>query len=130
MRVIWLWTWDLTDITYTVTPGAIYSVLEPTLGVVNACLPLIKPSMTKIFGNDLFESKAGMDISGDCGDSRVSKTDVDANERDENHGSFVRLAGNIPLSNAEANYHSYRDRARGEAIHVDGEWAHTGYSPV
>lgn len=32
LRVIWLWTWDLADMTYTVTPGAIYSVLEPTLG--------------------------------------------------------------------------------------------------
>ncbi|KAK4108882.1 hypothetical protein N656DRAFT_792137 [Canariomyces notabilis] len=37
--------------TYTVTPGAIYSVLEPTLGVVNACLPTIKPAVSKIFGH-------------------------------------------------------------------------------
>lgn len=36
--------------TYTVTPGAIYSVLEPTLGVVNACLPTIKPAVVRLFG--------------------------------------------------------------------------------
>jgi hypothetical protein len=51
LRVIWLNSWDLTDMTYTVTPGAIYSVLEPTLGVVNACLPTIKPAVSKIFGH-------------------------------------------------------------------------------
>lgn len=50
LRVIWLQTWDLTDMTYTVTPGAIYSVVEPTLGVVNACLPTIKPAIHKIIG--------------------------------------------------------------------------------
>ena len=50
LRVIWLWTWDLADMTYNVTPGAIYSVLEPTLGVVNACLPTIKPAITELFG--------------------------------------------------------------------------------
>lgn len=50
LRVIWLWNWNLADLTYTVTPGAIYSVLEPTPGVVNACLPTIKPAITELFG--------------------------------------------------------------------------------
>jgi hypothetical protein len=50
--VHWLATWDLTDLTYTETPGAIYSILEPTLGVVNACLPTIKPAMKKILELD------------------------------------------------------------------------------
>ncbi|PWY88123.1 hypothetical protein BO94DRAFT_423334, partial [Aspergillus sclerotioniger CBS 115572] len=49
LKVVWLWTWNLADLTYTVTPGAIYSVLEPTLGVVNACLPTIKPAITELF---------------------------------------------------------------------------------
>jgi hypothetical protein len=50
LRVIWLWNWNLADLTFTVTPGAIYSVLEPTLGVVNACLPTIRPALTELFG--------------------------------------------------------------------------------
>lgn len=41
----------MSDLTYTVTPGAIYTVLEPTLGVVNACLPTIKPAIVKLFGS-------------------------------------------------------------------------------
>ncbi|KAI0529926.1 hypothetical protein GGR58DRAFT_509015 [Xylaria digitata] len=48
LRVLWLINWDLNDLTYTVTPGAIYSVLEPTLGIVNACLPTIKPAMKRM----------------------------------------------------------------------------------
>ncbi|OTA81611.1 hypothetical protein M434DRAFT_44502, partial [Hypoxylon sp. CO27-5] len=47
LRVLWLNSWDLSDLTYTVTPGAIYSVLEPTLGAVNACLPTIKPAIKR-----------------------------------------------------------------------------------
>lgn len=50
LRSIWIHTWDQSDLTYNVTPGAIYFVLEPTLGVVNACLPTIKPAVMKIFG--------------------------------------------------------------------------------
>lgn len=41
----------LADLTYTVTPGAIYSVLELTLGVVNARLPTITPAITRLFGS-------------------------------------------------------------------------------
>lgn len=130
MRVVWLWTWDLTDMTYTVTPGAIYSVLEPTLGVVNACLPVIKPSLTKIFKRNLFQSKPGTSTSGGSGAFRSRKTDTSANEGNDNHGNFVRLADNIPLSNVEANYRSHRDLTRADAIHVDREWAVTDSSQV
>lgn len=53
-RVLWLKNWDLTDLTYTVTPGACWSTLEPTLGVVNACLPTMRPVLKKVFGKDVF----------------------------------------------------------------------------
>lgn len=50
MRVLWLGEWDTEDLTYTVRPLAIYSILEPALGIVNACLPTIKPALTIIAG--------------------------------------------------------------------------------
>ena len=52
-RVLWLKHWDLTDLTYGATPGACWSILEPTLGVVNACLPTMRPSLRKIFNKDV-----------------------------------------------------------------------------
>ena len=75
LRVIWLHNWDLTDMTYTVTPGAIYSVLEPTLGVVNACLPTIKPAIIRMVGRqndrDLDPSSKGNSSGSGLTDSRT-----------------------------------------------------------
>ena len=53
-RVLWLQHWDLTDLTYTVTPGACWSTLEPILGVVNACMPAMRPVLRKLFNRDVF----------------------------------------------------------------------------
>lgn len=43
-------TWDQSDLTYSGTIGTILTVLEPTLGVVNACLPTIMPAVKELFG--------------------------------------------------------------------------------
>lgn len=48
LRVCWLRQWDLKDLTYTVTPGAIWSILEPSLGVINANLPVMTPVIRKV----------------------------------------------------------------------------------
>ncbi|KAI0869288.1 hypothetical protein GGS24DRAFT_505940 [Hypoxylon argillaceum] len=58
LRVMWLINLNLNDLTYSVVPGVIYSVLEPTLGIVNACLPTIRPAtkrmcLKKHFGKHL-----------------------------------------------------------------------------
>ncbi|KAI8952616.1 hypothetical protein F4801DRAFT_214981 [Xylaria longipes] len=54
LRIISLRTWDLKDMTYTGTRVAIYSILEPTLGLVNACLPTTRPALRRLFNNDPF----------------------------------------------------------------------------
>ncbi len=53
-RVLWLQRWDLKDLTYTDAPGACWSTLEPTLGVVNACLPIMRPVLRKLFHSGIF----------------------------------------------------------------------------
>jgi hypothetical protein len=40
----------LADITFTSAKGAVYSILEPALGVVNACLPIKKPALKRLCG--------------------------------------------------------------------------------
>jgi hypothetical protein len=42
------------DFTYTVFYDALWSSLEPSLGVVNACLPLFPPVMKKVTESALF----------------------------------------------------------------------------
>ncbi|KAI1174276.1 hypothetical protein F4777DRAFT_589290 [Nemania sp. FL0916] len=64
VRVLWLINWDLNDVTYTITPGAIYATLEPTLGIVNACLPTMKPAVGRLASFRLFNrSSKSADIS-------------------------------------------------------------------
>ncbi|KAI1487872.1 hypothetical protein F5X96DRAFT_686403 [Biscogniauxia mediterranea] len=53
LRVVWLQNWHLDDMTYTVTAGAIYTILEPTLGVINACLPTMRPVLKRLFGTSV-----------------------------------------------------------------------------
>ncbi|KAI1352246.1 hypothetical protein F5Y01DRAFT_324468 [Xylaria sp. FL0043] len=50
-RVLWVSTWDLCDLTFGVVNVTVYTMLEPFLGVVNACLPVIKPALIKIFNS-------------------------------------------------------------------------------
>ena len=59
---------SFTDLTYTVTDGLIWSLLEPTLGLVSACLPTMRPLFSRLFPDRLLNrskgnksSKSGMD---------------------------------------------------------------------
>lgn len=47
--MVYLLTLDLVDFTYSSAMLTVWSVLEPTLGIVNACLPLIRPATDKLF---------------------------------------------------------------------------------
>lgn len=39
------------DFTYTLIPDIIYGRLEVELGIINACLPLLRPLLHKLFGS-------------------------------------------------------------------------------
>ncbi|KAI1387104.1 uncharacterized protein F4822DRAFT_273744 [Hypoxylon trugodes] len=41
MKVLWLVHWDVDDFTHELGLGTVYSVLEPSLGVVATCFPLL-----------------------------------------------------------------------------------------
>ncbi|PHH64773.1 hypothetical protein CDD81_4035 [Ophiocordyceps australis] len=42
---------DPMDFTYTMIPDLIYGALEIELGIINACLPLLRPLLLKFFGS-------------------------------------------------------------------------------
>jgi hypothetical protein len=46
---------DLVDFTYASADLALWSVLEPTLGVVNASLPVFRPVLARIFNSSKFD---------------------------------------------------------------------------
>ncbi|KAI1505915.1 hypothetical protein F5X99DRAFT_366534 [Biscogniauxia marginata] len=123
LRVVSLLEWDLTDITYTGTRIAIYSILEPTLGVVNACLPTIKPALHKISRTHPFDG-----ISK--GSNSTNKSSLNAS-RDRkrppgagivNHHEFIRLNDDVPLTNIRTGNEMSADLDEINAITVTRGW--------
>ena len=48
LRIIYLTDLDLHNITYSIAPEGLFTLLEPTLGIVCACIPIIQPAITKL----------------------------------------------------------------------------------
>ena len=49
LRVVYLLTLDLEDFAYSSAMLTVWSVLEPTLGIVSACIPLLRPAIERVF---------------------------------------------------------------------------------
>ncbi|KAI0197912.1 hypothetical protein F4808DRAFT_437520 [Astrocystis sublimbata] len=62
LRIFSVQAWDLDDPTSTGVGISIYSILENTLGVINACLPTIKAALIALFGKG--SSCSGTDHKG------------------------------------------------------------------
>lgn len=58
---------DLHNITYGIAPEGLFTLLEPTLGIISACLPVIRPVIIKLSrkstvpapSSEYYGSKAG-----------------------------------------------------------------------
>lgn len=121
LRILWLLNWDLADMTYTVTPGAIYSILEPTLGVVNACLPTIKPAINKMVGASTWNwTTRGYSSNNKKASSAASK---DRKIPSAVNREFVRLDDDIPLTSVQAgNQSNVNVEEGGNTITVTRAW--------
>ncbi|MCJ1323103.1 hypothetical protein MMC15_008455 [Xylographa vitiligo] len=53
LRIISLFSITLLDLTYTKVPTDIYSFLEPSLGIICACLPILRPFFDRIVSSSL-----------------------------------------------------------------------------
>ncbi|KAI1134209.1 hypothetical protein F5Y05DRAFT_422792 [Hypoxylon sp. FL0543] len=101
LRVISILSWDMTDATYTTTGVALYSILEPTLGVVNACLPTIKPALIRISKS---VSRSPVYKTKSLPESRRSRTAGGCIQPPESsnmkYNGFERLGDSIPLTDS------------------------------
>lgn len=59
VRIHAIATLDYLDFSYSVVPDGVYSVLEPYLGVINACLPLLQPIVNRIATTRFWTSLRG-----------------------------------------------------------------------
>ncbi|KAI0552561.1 hypothetical protein F4679DRAFT_581464 [Xylaria curta] len=109
LRILSVLSWNLADSTYTGTGIAVYSILEPTLGVVNACLPTTRPALKVLFKNGPF-SWSQKSIHG----SHISKT--------QNSHQFERLKDDVALNNIQVVSSQQGMRPQGKNITVLREW--------
>ncbi|KUI69419.1 hypothetical protein VM1G_04922 [Cytospora mali] len=125
LRVLWLANWNLSDMTYTVTPGAIYSILEPTLGVVNACLPTIKPAINKMFGpgtlNWSRRDSVSKNMSGEA-TVRNRRSNFIGPVKGNTTREFDHLEDQIHLHKVRVEYSPERKVTYGNNITVDKEF--------
>ena len=63
-RVSVLSTMDFADITYSIPLANIFSGLEPSLAVILACVPLMRPLLGKSVGSSAGQSRSAYPVSG------------------------------------------------------------------
>ncbi|KAK5634996.1 hypothetical protein RRF57_010708 [Xylaria bambusicola] len=113
LRILSIPAWDLTDPTYTGTGITVYSILEPTLGVVNACLPTMRPALGVIFKNGPF-NWGQLTLHSTRRSSKASKT------RDSHH--FERLKDETALHNIHVASDQPNIHPQGNNITILREW--------
>lgn len=105
LRVITVANWNMNDITYSASDVSVYSVLEPTLGIINVCLPTIRPAMLALAGKDPRKghSVTGYSSGKNSSWNYQSRGSGAASKRTRLHGSvedteFDRLDDEFPLT--------------------------------
>ena len=56
LRIVAVLSLDTADLTYSAVPAHIYSVLEPTLGIISACLAIARPLFERLFPKQFLRS--------------------------------------------------------------------------
>ena len=102
IRIVAIKTESYADITYSTILDNITTALEPTLGVINACLPILQPVLSKFSSSTLFTRS--MNWRSD--DDSTLKRKLWSNRPHEqsspvNSDRFHRLPGDLyPLTEA------------------------------
>ncbi|KAI6080694.1 hypothetical protein F4821DRAFT_275689 [Hypoxylon rubiginosum] len=129
LRIIFVNNWDLTDVTYTAPLTTIFTILEPTLGVVNASLPVMKPALDRIFHLEIFnwtkEVFTGCSWSNttnvNTGNTSQDRLPPSANKSGSN-GRSVQLSDGITLPTIPSRNSTTGDMESENIITVTRGW--------
>lgn len=133
-RILWLRDWEHTDLTYTVELGACWTTLEPALGVVNACLPTIRPVLRKVFNKDVLAWSKTSRKNSNNHSWKENRTGPSTSRSDSDKNGFLPLKDlQTPPTKPRTNAHHLTasdDRMNsdvegpdGNAIQVTRTWA-------
>ncbi|KAI3316744.1 hypothetical protein HD806DRAFT_527620 [Xylariaceae sp. AK1471] len=116
-------SWIIEDSSYTATTMAIYSVLEPNLGVVNACLPTVRPAFRQIFKNGPFgwSHKNKKSVRESNSPSTQSNQHSSTRKYACPH-QFEPLGDNVPLTNIYGSRSPQGAHHEGDNITIMREW--------
>ncbi|MCJ1456493.1 hypothetical protein MMC28_006854 [Mycoblastus sanguinarius] len=91
----------LADLTYSLASGGLWTVLEPTLGIINACLPVIPPVIQRLSNSRAFSWAQRASKSGQTGSGILS-----THERgNETSARFKRLDDrSYPLTDTYSHF--------------------------
>ena len=101
IRVVSLARWDFSDISWGMWKVAVWSTLEPTLGIINCCLPVLNPVAETVHSSAMWAKCIGKKSSTPQGRTSHHKALYrDGGENDVETGRFKRLADHsFPLEN-------------------------------
>ena len=80
IRIDALAKWDFSDLTWGMWKVAVWSILEPSLGIINCCLPVLGPIAEKVYTSATWTSVTGRNSNTSSGKLPY-------------HGGFHRKAG-------------------------------------
>lgn len=89
LRLVDLARLDLNDLTYNLAKVAVWTGLEPMLGIINACLPVIQPVVKRVLESNVFSRSSRNRSNSKVWTSSSSKPGKKSNTGDIN--SFHRL---------------------------------------
>lgn len=96
------------DVTYDIVLDDICTSLEPTLGIINACLPVLQPVLSKLSGSTIFSwSKWKSSRRTSRGWLGSKKTPIELSNESKS-GKFHRLPADLyPLTDVTATAQSH-----------------------
>lgn len=109
-----------TDVTYESVLDNICTALEPTLGVINACLPILQPVLSKLSGNTKLAWSKLTSTKGPSREKFAAQGALFEQSKDSRSRKFHQLSGDLyPLTDVMAT----QNYASGPGQQEDGDSA-------
>lgn len=86
---------DFMDFTYSLINDGIWSALEPLLGIVNACLPILQPVIAKVGETSLFSRSRGSSKAGNSKGSSDQSSTKPLHPDESDTKNFHRLYNHV-----------------------------------
>ena len=117
MRVLWVAKLDMNDLLFGVGEGTIWSGLEPLLGISNACLPVMKPALIRIFPTQALGWTKKTISSVKRSTVATGQGSHPSSTGDNPGHGFERLGDEIPLTNVSAHRRGHMKQS-GDSITI------------